>query len=81
MTTRWSVEQARPALPGLVERACLGQSSIITRDGKPIAAIVPLAHMKGYGRVNLVVLAGSGKGLWSGMDGSAAHGNEWGPPG
>jgi len=39
---RESVEEARNQLPDLLEVAELGRSAIITRDGRPVAALVPV---------------------------------------
>jgi prevent-host-death family protein len=59
------VEDARRDLPALLDAARDGASTIITRHGRPIAAIVPLDEQ---GRItapqSLLPLAGSGRGLW-----------------
>lgn len=58
-------EQARQRLPQLLDRASRGQTTIITKHGKPCAAIVPVASARASSRaVGLVALMGSGKGLW-----------------
>lgn len=58
-------EEARNQLPELLEGAQKGRSTIITKHGKPVAALVPI---KSYGSVArqepLLPLAGSGRGLW-----------------
>ena len=41
--TQYGFEQARAQLPTLMAQAHAGQSSVITKHGKPYAAIVPLA--------------------------------------
>ena len=67
MTTapRKGSEEARNQLPALLDAAENGQSTIITRHGRPVAALVPIAH---YGAVDrqqsLLPLQGSGRGLW-----------------
>lgn len=61
--SRKGVEDARSQLPALLAEAERGRSTIITRHGRSIAAIVPVAHAAG-GQKSLLALAGSGKGLW-----------------
>jgi prevent-host-death family protein len=59
------VEDARSQLPTLLAEAERGRSTIITRHGRPIAAIVPVGRTAGPPRqMSLLGLAGSGKGLW-----------------
>jgi len=58
-------EEARNELPSLLEAAERGQSTIISRRGRPIAALVPIAEMRGQDRQkSLIALKGSGRGLW-----------------
>jgi prevent-host-death family protein len=67
---RRGVEDARSQLPTLLAEAERGRSTVITRHGRPIAAIVPVARMAGAQRqLSLLGLAGTGKGLW-GKDGA-----------
>lgn len=61
--SRKGVEDARSQLPALLAEAERGRSTIITRHGRSIAAIVPVARAAG-GQKSLLALAGSGKGLW-----------------
>lgn len=62
---RKGVEDARSQLPALLAQAEKGRSTIITRHGRSIAAIVPVGQAAGVLRQkSLVALAGSGKGLW-----------------
>ncbi|TAK42384.1 MAG: type II toxin-antitoxin system Phd/YefM family antitoxin [Betaproteobacteria bacterium] len=62
---RKGVEDARKQLPALLAEAERGRSTIITRHGRSIAAIVPVGHIAGGPRQkSLLGLAGSGKGLW-----------------
>ena len=76
------LEQARATLPALVTRAHSGRATVITRHGRPVAAVVPLAAMASS-RVSggrLLALRGSGTGLW-GADVGAAVAQmraEWG---
>ncbi len=59
------LEQARMNLPRVVAQAHDGEMSLITRHGKPYAAVVPVSvAMAGRGRSKLLDLRGSGKGLW-----------------
>jgi prevent-host-death family protein len=59
------VEDARSQLPALLAEAQRGRSTIITRHGRPVAAIVPVGSAAGRPRQkSLLDLAGSGKGLW-----------------
>jgi len=53
-------------LPALLAEAEKGRVTIITRHGRSIAAIVPIARAAGERRQkSLAGLGGSGKGLWS----------------
>ena len=59
------VEDARKQLPALLAEAERGRSTVITRHGRSIAAIVPVERAGGGPRQkSLLSLAGSGKGLW-----------------
>jgi prevent-host-death family protein len=62
---RKGAEEARNQLPDLLDAAEKGRSTIITRHGRPVAALVPL---DAYGAVSrqqpLVSVEGSGPGLW-----------------
>lgn len=70
--TRKGVEDARSQLPSLLAEAQRGRSTLITRHGRPIAAIVPVERLAaGAPQMSLLGLAGSGKGLW-GRDGAKA---------
>jgi prevent-host-death family protein len=74
------LEQARSELPRLVSQAQAGTSAVITRHGKPCAALVPLQRLlTTTRRGGLLRLRGTGAGLW-GPD--VAHAvselrNEW----
>lgn len=64
-SNRRGVEDARNQLPALLADAERGRSTIITRHGRSIAAIVPVERAGGGPRQkSLLGLAGSGKGLW-----------------
>jgi prevent-host-death family protein len=65
VTTRKGAEEARNQLPDLLEAAEKGQSTIITRHGRPVAALVPLeAYSSAVRQQPLTPAAGSGRGLW-----------------
>ena len=58
-------EEARNQLPDLLEAAEKGRSTIITRHGRPVAALVPMAAYGAAVRQQpLLPLAGSGRRLW-----------------
>jgi prevent-host-death family protein len=58
-------EEARNRLPELLEAAEQGRSTIITKRGRPVAALVPIDTYKVAGRQqSLMPLEGSGRGLW-----------------
>ena len=62
---RKGAEEARSQLPDLLNAAELGQSTIISRHGRPIAALVPIGT---YGAAihqqPLTAAERSGRGLW-----------------
>jgi prevent-host-death family protein len=62
---RKGAEEARNQLPDLLEAAEKGRSTIITRHGRPVAALVPIAM---YGTTvrqqPLTPVEGTGRGLW-----------------
>lgn len=63
--SRKGAEEARSQLPDLLEAAEKGRSTIITRHGRPVAALVPLDQFDASGnQQSLVPLLGSGRGLW-----------------
>ena len=58
-------EEARNELPELIEDAQHGRSTIITRHGKPLAALVPLdVYRRSSEQLSLLGLEGSGRGVW-----------------
>jgi prevent-host-death family protein len=62
---RKGAEDARNQLPDLLEAAENGHSTIITKHGRPVAAIVPLDAYDAANRQEpLVPMEGSGRGLW-----------------
>jgi antitoxin (DNA-binding transcriptional repressor) of toxin-antitoxin stability system len=59
------LEQGRSNLPRLASRANAGEPSLLTRHGKPYAAIVsPELLAKARPRSRFLSLRGTGKGLW-----------------
>ena len=62
---RKGAEEARNQLPDLLDAAQKGRSTIITKHGRPVAALVPLEQFDVTGgQQSLADLKGSGKGLW-----------------
>jgi prevent-host-death family protein len=62
---RKGVEEARNQLPALLAEAEKGRTTIISRHGRSVAAIVPIGRASsGARQKSLARLAGSGKGLW-----------------
>jgi prevent-host-death family protein len=62
---RKGAEEARNQLPDLLAAAERGRSTIITRHGRPVAAIVPIEDFTGGSRQQpLLPLKGSGPDLW-----------------
>jgi prevent-host-death family protein len=58
-------EEARNQLPDLLDAAGKGRSTIITRHGRAVAALVPIeACAAALRQQPLMPLAGSGRGLW-----------------
>lgn len=58
-------EEARKRLPALIEEAAGGQPTIITKHGKPYAALVSASSVQQRETVaDIRSLRGSGKGLW-----------------
>jgi prevent-host-death family protein len=62
---RRGAEEARNQLPDLLAAAEKGQSTVITRHGRPVAALVPIEAYEDAPRQQpLMPVAGSGHGLW-----------------
>jgi prevent-host-death family protein len=62
---RKGAEEARNQLPALLDAAERGRSTVITRHGLPVAALVPIAAYSAAVRQQpLIPVAGSGRGLW-----------------
>ncbi len=62
---RKGAEEARNQLPALLEAAEKGRSTVITRHGRAVAALVPISAYGGASeQQSLIPIAGSGRGLW-----------------
>lgn len=58
-------EEARNELPTLLEEAEGGRPTIITRRGRPVAALVPLSlYQLSVRQQSLLTLEGAGRGFW-----------------
>lgn len=77
----YGAEEARANLPELLERAHHGRPTVITKRGRPYAALVPIESAVFHRRrSSFLALKGSGKGLW-GKSANAtidAMRDEWG---
>ena len=62
--TSKGVEEARQQLPAILAAAVEGRTTIITRHGRAVAAVVPVADAKKARPASLQSLAGTGRGLW-----------------
>jgi prevent-host-death family protein len=74
-------EEARNQLPELLDDAERGRTTIITRRGRPVAALIPVADLAGSRQQEpITALRGSGRGFW-GPDSAATLRDlrdEWG---
>lgn len=70
-TASKGAEKARQELPAILAAAAAGRTTIITRHGRKIAAVVPVSMVKPAKPLSLQGLAGTGRGLW-GPDSSSA---------
>lgn len=63
--TRKGAEEARNQMPMLLDAAEKGTSTLITRHGRPVAALVPLEQFAARVQQKaLLPLKGTGRGLW-----------------
>lgn len=78
-TQRKGAEEARTQLPALLSDAERGLSTIISRRGRAVAALVPIDRASSVRPRSLLALTGTGRGLWA--DGTAssiaAQRDEW----
>ena len=64
MTKRtYGAEDARTQLPELLDKAHQGATSVITKRGKPYAALVPIDQVQ-RAKYSILSLSGTGRGLW-----------------
>lgn len=61
---RKGVEEARQHLPTILSAAASGRTTLITRHGRTVAAVVPATAIPQTQPVSLLTLAGTGRGLW-----------------
>lgn len=66
----YGADDARANLPELLERAHHGSATVITKRGRPYAALVPITTIETTPHLSLTSLKGTGAGLW-GADASA----------
>jgi prevent-host-death family protein len=57
-------EEARQQLPAILAAAAAGRTTIITRHGRAVAAVVPVDAVVSTRGISLCSLAGTGRGLW-----------------
>ena len=58
-------EEARQQLPALIAAAAGGRTTIITRHGRAVAAVVPAESISPATKQSPITpIAGTGKGLW-----------------
>lgn len=72
-------EKAREQLPAILDAAAAGRTTLITRRGRAVAAVVPAEQALTRQVASLQALAGSGKGLWGAASSKtvAALRDEW----
>ncbi len=66
MSKGTGAEAARKHLPDILDRASKGETTIITRRGRPVAVVGPIDALtpRPARAQSLLSLRGSGKGLW-----------------
>lgn len=81
----YGLEQARIQLPSIIAKANAGVASVITRHGKPYAAIVSIQALEKSSAISSAVssvlaLRGTGRGLWGPSPGQTISElrDEWG---
>jgi prevent-host-death family protein len=57
-------EQARAELPSILDEAEAGKSTLITRRGKVVAAVIPIADLRVKPKISFTSLRGIAKGMW-----------------
>ena len=63
-TVSKGAEEARQQLPAILSAAESGRTTIITRHGRSVAAVVPASAVQRRVPVSLLALAGTGSGMW-----------------
>jgi prevent-host-death family protein len=67
-------EAARARLPSLIDAAEHGHSTMITRRGRAVAALVPVSSLGGLNKQqSLLSVMGSGRGLWGANSTKTLH--------
>lgn len=66
MAKATGAEAARKNLPDLLDRAAKGETTVVTRRGRPVAIVAPVGSsaVRSTRGPALLSLRGSGKGLW-----------------
>ena len=69
MKLTYGLEQARAQLPHIAAEARAGHTSVITRHGEPVAAVVPVSYLRSQqgGKIRrggILALRGTGRDLW-----------------
>jgi prevent-host-death family protein len=66
MSKGTGAEAARKHLPDILDRASKGETTVVTRRGRPVAVVGPIGAIAAArtGGQSLLALRGSGKGLW-----------------
>lgn len=79
VTVARGAEEARQQLPSILAEAAAGRTTIITRHGREIAAVVPAAAARQSRPASLLTLAGTGRGLWGKSSSKTVAGlrDEW----
>lgn len=84
MKMSYGLEQARAQLPHIAAEARAGHTSVITRHGEPVAAVVPMSFLRAQqaGRIRkggILTLRGTGRHMWpEGAGQAVAHmRDEW----
>ena len=78
-TASKGAEEARQQLPSILSAAAAGRTTLITRHGRTVAAVVPVSKLNSTKPASLLALAGTGRGVW-GENSTAAIGalrDEW----
>lgn len=57
-------EEARQQLPAILSAAESGRTTLITRHGRSVAAVVPASAVRQRAPASLLTLAGTGRGMW-----------------